>query len=91
MVRHSLEQVHQIRLVFLWVLNATVTGRSCFLQLVVDTWVVVVRLGRTWEEALDACHIDRRAAGSSCRRRVDFGIMGRILLVALYLGATGNC
>jgi hypothetical protein len=90
-VRYSLELVHQIQLVFLSARNAIVKDLLCLLQLVVDTWVVVVRLGRTWEEALDACHIDRRAAGSSCRRRVDFGMMGRILLVALYLGATGNC
>ena len=47
MVRHSLEQVHQIRLVFLSALNAIVKDPLCLLQLVVDTWVVVVRLGRT--------------------------------------------
>jgi hypothetical protein len=90
-VRYNLELVHQIRLVFLSARNAIVKDPLCLLQLVVDTWVVVVRLGRTREEALDACHIDRQAVGSSCRRRVDFGTMDHILLVALYLGATGNC
>jgi hypothetical protein len=68
-----------------------VMGRPCLLQQVVDTWVAAVRWGRTLAEALDACRIGRLVEGSCCRRRVDFGMMDRILLVGVCLGATMQC
>jgi hypothetical protein len=51
----------------------------------------VERWGRTLAEVLDTCRIGHLVEGSCCRTRVDFGMRGRILLVAVCLGATTKC
>jgi hypothetical protein len=64
-----------------------VKGRPCLLLQVVDN-LVVVRLGRTMVVALGSCRIDRLVEDSWYRIHVDFGMRGRILLSAVYSGAT---
>lgn len=61
--------------------------RPCLRQRVVDS-SVVGHWGRTLAGASGSYHIDRLVEGSWCRIRVGFGMRDRILLAAVYLGAT---